>query len=327
MKRFMFAATIAAALMSTNQLQAQMPYTFGVSTAAYQPITNSTTLNDTTVWDDERYRVDIPFAFSLNNKPMTSLFLESAEIAMPDTAGSIDGLPLMSADLVDRGIADSLQVSQSPIRYIIEGAAGNRILKLEIANAGFADEFYADSTVDDYFNMQVWLYENGNIIEYRYGSSSVTDFGTYFPLGMLTGFVKNIDLAGSSFDMMYVLSGDPSSPVIDSLTQTAFTTGLTAFPDSGTVYRFTPKPTGIAEKHRILEMSLYPTRTTGSLHIDNPNRAEATYKVLSLSGQILKYGSIKKGLNTVDVNDVPAGQYLVRFDYDAGFETQRFIKL
>jgi len=327
MKRFMFTATIAAALMSTNQLQAQMPYTFGVSTAAYQPITNGATLNDTTVWDDERYRVDIPFAFSLNNKPMTSIFLESAEIAMPDTAGSIDGLPLMSADLVDRGIADSLQVSQSPIRYIIEGAAGNRILKLEIANAGFADEFYADSTVDDYFNMQVWLYENGNIIEYRYGSSSVTDFGTYFPLGMLTGFVKNIDLAGSSFDMMYILSGDPSSPVIDSLTQTSFTTGLTAFPDSGTVYRFTPKPTGIADKHRILEMSLYPTRTTGSLHIDNPNRAEATYKVLSLSGQILKYGNIKKGLNTVDVNDVPAGQYLVRFDYDAGFETQRFIKL
>lgn len=327
MKRFMFAATIAAALMSTNQLQAQMPYTFGVSTAAYQPITNGTTLNDTTVWDDERYRVDIPFAFSLNNKPMTSLFLESAEIAMPDTAGSIDGLPLMSSDLVDRGIADSLQVSQSPIRYIIEGAAGNRILKLEIANAGFADEFYADSTADDYFNMQVWLYENGNIIEYRYGSSSVTDFGTYFPLGMLTGFVKNIDLAGSSFDMMYVLSGDPSSPVIDSLAQTSFTTGLTAFPDSGTVYRFTPKPTGIAEKHRILEMSLYPTRTNGSLHIDNPNRAEATYKVLSLSGQILKYGNIKQGLNTVDVNDVPAGQYLVRFDYDAGFETQRFIKL
>lgn len=327
MKRFMFAATIAAALISTTQLQAQMPYTFGVSTAAYQPLTNGTTLNDTTEWDDERYKVDIPFAFSLNNQPMTSLFLESAEIAMPDTAGSMDGLPLMSTDLVDRGIADSLQVSQSPIRYTIEGTAGNRILKLEIANAGFADEFYADSTVDDYFNMQVWLYENGNIIEYRYGSSSVTDFGTYFPLGMLTGFVKNIDLAGSSFDMMYVLSGNPSSPFIDSLTQTSFTTGLTAFPDSGTVYRFTPKPTAIAEKHRILEMSLYPTRTSGSLYIDNPNRADATYKVLSLSGQILKYGSIKKGLNTVEVNDVPAGQYLVRFDYDAGFETQRFIKL
>lgn len=327
MKRFMFAATMVATFLTAGTLQAQMPYTFSVSTASYQPIDNGTTLNDTTVWDDEMYKVDIPFTFKLNNKPMTSLFLEAMEIGLPDTVGSMDGLPLMSVDLVDRGIADSLQVSQSPIRYTIEGNAGNRILKLEIANAGFADEFYADSTVDDYFNMQVWLYENGNIIEYRYGSSSVTDFATYFPLGMLTGFVKNIDFAGSSFDMMYILSGNPSAPVIDSLTQTSFTTGLTAFPDSGTVYRFTPKPTGIAEKHSILEMSLYPTRTTGSLHIDNPNRAQATYKVLSLSGQILKYGSIKKGLNTVDVNDVPTGQYLVRFDYDAGFETQRFIKL
>ncbi len=327
MKKFMFAATMVATFLTTGTLQAQMPYTFGVSTASYQPLTNGTTLNDTTVWDDEMYKVDIPFTFRLNNKAMTSLFLEAMEIALPDTVGSMDGLPLMSADLIDRGIADSLQVSQSPVRYIIEGAAGNRILKLEIANAGFADEFYADSTVDDYFNMQVWLYENGNIIEYRYGSSSVTGFATYFPLGMLTGFVKNIDLAGSSFDMMYVLSGNPASPVIDSLTQTAFTTGLTAFPDSGTVYRFTPKPTGVNNTHRVLEMSLYPTRTTGSLYIDNPNRTEATYKVLSLSGQVLKYGSIKKGLNTVEVNDVPAGQYLVRFDYDAGFETQRFIKL
>lgn len=327
MKRFMFAATMVATFLTAGTLQAQMPYTFSVSTASYQPIGNGTTLNDTTVWDDEMYKVDIPFTFKLNNKPMTSLFLEAMEIALPDTVGSMDGLPLMSADLIDRGISDSLQVSQSHVRYIIDGAAGNRILKLEIANAGFADEFYADSTVDDYFNMQVWLYENGNIIEYRYGSSSVTDFATYFPLGMLTGFVKNIDFAGSSFDMMYILSGNPSAPVIDSLTQTAFSTGLTAFPDSGTVYRFTPKPTGIAEKHRILEMSLYPTRTTGSLYINNPNRTEATYKVLSLSGQVLKYGSIKKGLNTLEVNDVPAGQYLVRFDYDAGFETQRFIKL
>lgn len=327
MKRFMFAATMVATLLITAPLHAQMPYTFGVSTAAYQPLANGTVLNDATVWDDEMYKVDIPFTFRLNSKPMNRLFLEAAEIAMPDTTGSMDGLPIISADLIDRGIADSLQVSQSPVRYIMEGAVGNRILKLEIANAGFADEFYSDSTVDDYINMQVWLYENGNIIEYRYGSSSVTDFATYFPLGMLTGFVKNIDFASSSFDMMYILGGDPSSPVIDSLSQGVFSTGLIAFPDSGTVYRFTPKATGVNNVHRVLEMSLYPTRTTGSLYVDNPNRTEATYKVLSLSGQILKYGSIKKGLNTVEVNDVPAGQYLVRFDYDAGFETQRFIKL
>lgn len=327
MKRFMIAATIVATLFTTGTLNAQMPYTFGVSTAAYQPLTGGTSLNDTTVWDDEMYKVDIPFTFRLNNKTITKLFLESMEIVMPDTVGNMDGLPLMSADLVDRGIADSLQVSLSPIRYKTDGATGNRILKIEIANAGFADEFYTDSTVDDYFNMQIWLYENGNIIEYRYGNSSVIDFANYFPLGMLTGFVKNIDFSSASFDMMYILSGDPSAPVIDSLTQTAISTGLTSFPDSGTVYRFTPKPTGIADKHRILEMNLYPTRTTGQLYIDNPNRAEATYKVLSLSGQVLKYGSIKQGVNTIEVNEVPAGQYLVRFDYDAGFETQRFIKL
>ncbi len=327
MKKIILTLTIAASCLTIGKLNAQMPYNFSVSTDVYQPLTSGTVLNDTTVWDDETYKVNIPFTFNLNNKPITQLLLESAEMALPDSTGIMDGLPLISADLIDRGIIDSLQVSKSPIRYQIEGMTGNRILKIEIANAGFADEYYSDSTVDDYFNMQVWLYESGNIIEYRYGRSSISDFSTYFPIGNLTGFVKNIDFNNVSFDMMYILSGNPSAPVIDSMTPTTFKNGLSAMPDSGTVYRFTPKPTGISEKYKVHEMNIYPTLSTGMLHVENPNVAAATYKVYSLSGDILKYGNIAQGINTIEINDAPAGHYILRLDHDAGFETHRFIKL
>ena len=327
MKKIIIAATTTLIAL-TNTLKAQMPYNFAASKSAYQPLTTGTKLNDTTTWDDEVYKLAIPFPFKLNNKTITHFYIQGGEIAMSDTAGAADAIPFMNADIIDRGVADTVPVSKSPIRYKVDGNAGSRILKLEIANAGFADEFNSDTTTDDFFNLQIWVYEGSNVFEMRYGANSIADFNTYFPvLGMMTGFAKGLDMNQGAFDKIYILSGDPASPDIDSMTTTSFTYGLSSFPDSGTVYRFTPKPTSIADKPYVQEMKLYPTRCSDVLMVENPNKINSTYRVLSLAGSIMRYGDIDAGINKIDVSNLPSGMYLVRFDYNAGFETQKFLKM
>lgn len=320
--------TALTTILATGAVFAQMPYNFTATTAAYQPLTQGAKLNDTTIWNDEVYKLEIPFQFKLNNKSVSHFYIQGGEIALGDTLGATDAIAFMSTDLIDRGIADTPAASKSPIRYIIEGTTGSRILKLELANAGFAQEFDTDTTTKDFFNLQLWLHEGSNVFELRYGTHDIADFDDYFAfLGMLTGFAVNMNLGTGSFDKMYILAGDPAAPVVDSLTTTSFTPGLTSFPDSGTVYRFTPKPTGIADKAYTGAMKLYPTRCTDMLMVENPHKDNTTYRVLSYAGATLKHGSIDAGLNKLDVSSLPSGMYLIRFDNIAGFETQKFVKL
>ena len=134
MKKILLAAV---GLMLFGTAQAQFRYTYTTQTGqAYTPLTNGTDLTAGAIWDDDDYTAPLGFSFLLNGKPVTSFNLTMAAQSIPlisastNFADSIHAFFPLLTDLVDRSYYDtSATVGRSPIRYVVDGSAPNRIFQ------------------------------------------------------------------------------------------------------------------------------------------------------------------------------------------------------
>lgn len=230
--------------------QAQFRYTFKDTTTPYSALTGATSLSGTDIWDDEDYSAPMPFAWkmdstiTLNSFELSLLFRSLVDQTSDYT--DMNGFSLCDANIADRGFLGAT-TSLSPIRYTTTGTAPNRIFKLEISNGGFLDEFYYYATMDDYFNLQIWIYETKNIVEYHYGPSKITNPSDYFFIngaGPLVGYLKHADLLSETAGSLYFLKGNPAAPALDTVrVANGPSVALNSWPANGKVYRFTPKAT------------------------------------------------------------------------------------
>jgi hypothetical protein len=166
-------------------------------------------------------------------------------IADPTKGTDLNGFAIGDIDIADRGRKGG-GVSRSPIRYTTAGTAPDRIFKLELANAGFLDELAIYNTMDDSINLQIWIYETSNIVEYHFGSSRISNPNDYFHLlgsGPVMGYLKHVDYDMFSGGNVYYLKDSSSVIKVDTfaLPPSAFPPyALSAWPADGTVFRFTP---------------------------------------------------------------------------------------
>jgi len=322
----------------TLRAEAQFPYTLSVYYDTYTPLNSGATTVNSTVWfNSDTYTLPLGFDFKIDTISCVAPAIEGGSTFVTDTGkGIISGFYLTDANLIDRGFLDSISSTQSPIRYTVSGLTGQRIFKLEIANAAFFNEIIY-SIKDDSINMQLWLYEGSNIVELHYGPSNVDHGYNYFPKeGHPTvGYVKDIDydLNGT----YYILSGNPNAPDIDSIVSTYGEydhqpTGLTYFPPSGIVYRFTPTSLTITNQpaltRAINATRIYPISCHESINVDYQATADAGYKVISLNGTESSIaGKLQKGLNTIDISSLPPGMYMMQLQNDGGRKMQKFVKM
>jgi hypothetical protein len=137
-------------LLTSFGAAAQIPYNVTTMTnQAYQPLTGATSINGSTIWDDDIFSVAMPFNFTVDGQVINRLNLDlSFGGFLTDTSGIVSGFTYGEMDLIDKG-QFSGSASLSPIHYVVSGAAPNRIMKVEIANAGF----YDDTTATDRVNI------------------------------------------------------------------------------------------------------------------------------------------------------------------------------
>ncbi|MEZ5016280.1 MAG: T9SS type A sorting domain-containing protein [Flavipsychrobacter sp.] len=327
MRKLLLTLTV---LLACNLLSfAQMPYKVTVRNNNYQALSTGVNVSDTTAWtEDSTFIINIPFDFKIEGVNVKQIILSGASLAVSDTGSSADAFPIISAEIVDRGLSDTDSVSQSPIRYQVDGNMGSRILKIEVANAGFYDELTQSGTTKNYVNIQLWLYEQSNIVELHYGASQINSFSTYFPLGLLTGYIRDINVGTGNMDKFYILKGNNTSPTVDSFSATSPQTGLTSFPTSGTVYRYTPivPPSTSVGTIALEGMKVYPTHCTNNITIDNA-KGIATYQIININGSTLSTGTINIGRNTIDVSHYPSGMYFVTMKRDNQTTTTRIVKM
>lgn len=319
-------------IATTLTTQAQMPYDFKYKKEAYVPLTNGISLNDTNIWDDESYAIPLGFTFKLGNKTIDTVYLHGMSLLSSDTALEImDGLVFIDADLEDRGAIDTSQ-SKSPIRYEITGTKGNQICKIEMANAGLHDERDIYNTMDDYINIQLWIYEAGGIVEMHYGPSQITYAADYFlsQTGPIVGYADYFDPNEQS-GMVYLVSGDYDSPILDSFSFTTMGFTLYSYPDDGTVYTFTPKKKsglGISKSDLLQNIQVYPTAVHNNLHVNLDEHTGAAYRIISATGQITNvYGSMNQRHSIIDVSNLSSGMYILQMNIDNEVGAYRFSKL
>jgi hypothetical protein len=301
--------------------------------------TSSPSVNGAQGWDDEKYKVPLPFSFKWNGTQTLNsigVLTDAPGIADDTVAGPRNFFSAGFVDLVDKSIVNSAG-SISPIRYQTTGTTPNRIFKLEFRNAGFFDEYDPASSgpLKDSVSFQYWLYETSNIIEIRYGQSHITAGSSYFPFGAgpTVGFVQGGDINNGTITEAYFLTGNSNTPSVDSTTNVFSLGALNNYPASGTVYRFTPKGSGAPSTSvgsTTLEntVSVYPTMTGGSLHVNHKGTEQLRYSIVSENGSPIPVsGSIDNGVQTIDVSGLPSGPYLLRIEGASAQSAYRFIKL
>lgn len=324
MKKYLLGAMIA--LTSMTQTKAQMPYNVNAFQQAYQPLTQADTLNGNVCWHEERYSVPMGFNFKIGDSTVSRLNLMMSMIAT-DTTGVISGFIMGGGDLCDRGVIDGTN-SLSPIKYKVTGPAGSRIFKLEFCNAGFYEEFVNYSSTDDSINLQVWMYEGSNILEYHFGPSAITHFNDYFTMsGVMVAYAKDADFANLNFDMIYLLTGSTTMPTLDSSSMTQTGSGFSSYPASGMVYRFTPKSNNTTGVQNIAATKASIYFTGRQLFVDNTSGKELDYRIIGLTGSLMTSGKVATGKNDLQVHNLPTGMYVVKVMTEAGPVSHTFTNI
>jgi hypothetical protein len=315
-------------------LTSAFPYSFSVSNSTYTDLSGAVSVNNGITWDDPHEKIPLSFNFTLFDSVVTDFIMIHGWFlgGFLSTDTSIQGIhPLLTAylpDLIDRASdstnASGMPGSLSPISYKVEGTAGNKILKLEWKNAGFYNEVTLYNTSNDYINMQVWLYEAGNIIEYRYGPSSIANPQLNFDSlpGPIIG-LGNFDFFEDTLSGMW-LTGNPAAPN-PMIGEFSPVSTLNANPSNGTVYRFTQQTTSNNSLAEIVNhIQLYPNPVKNQLSfIGIKDMGTIPYSITDISGKKVINGLIEN--NSVDVSGLSKGIYFIEVEAEQKRSIHKFI--
>jgi len=314
---------LAFLLLSAGITYGQNFYSFTTSQSAYADLTAPISLNNGEVWDfDEFGPVSIPFPFSIHGQAVNQfLFYDDDFVFLTPDADLEEETGVFYCSVSGAFIQDrtTSSTSASAISYITEGEAGDRILKLEVKNAGLENDEPSDLDENHfYLNFQVWLYERDNVIEYRYGNHNITDLA-----------VLDNEVFVGLYNMPYVsvLTGSMTQPeyfefdLENNPPDESFYPILDAFPASGTVYRFAPTLIMGLTKISDKEFTVFPNPAQSQITITNIN-GDTNYEIYSVFGSKVLSGTITTGESAIDVENLSKGVYSIKI----GDTVQKFIK-
>ena len=314
-------------LFLQNGIQAQ-GYTFTVTTSNYNNLTGNTSLNNGAVWDDPAFTFPIGFNFMLYNTTFNSAYIHpdgggGTVTQAPIPSNTMPTLIPFSADLIDRGFITSTSLSN--LSYKLDGAVGTRILKIEWNNAGFFEDLDLNDSSTDFVNFQVWLYETSNIVEFRFGSSNVSqptvDFnGATGPGVAIFPFVNfNTGIPTSGI----VLSGSPSNPTVNN---TSDFLSLNGMPANGTVYRYTPTVMSVASFTNVLNgLNIYPNPTSDFINLPIiKDQKNFQISITNVLGKLVYFSNVFQ--NKIDVSNLEEGVYFIKLINHGNEQVTKFLK-
>lgn len=324
MKKLLFAVAMMAGMTSV----AQITYSLSTYTSAYSELENATSVAivddyEEEYWDDPLFFIPLEFGFEAGEVTYNSLVQigSGAEILIANLnyEDTLLSDPLVNIfgfidDLVDRGAVPGLP--SSTITYSSTGNEGSRIMKLQYKDAGFYEELVInDSASENRINFQLWFYEENGILEVHHGESNITDPELVFwdnpgpGIAIGTGF----DFENGDAGWGALVTGDPTNPTLFEGNFYEMEGALNAMPESGRVYRFTPGETIGLINASSPEFSIYPTLATSEIWVKDTNIANATYRILDISGKEIQTGKLRNEAG-IDVSSLKTGLYLISID-------------
>ena len=320
--------TLLTAALVTAVTAQQFPYDLTVLNQPYQNIMDPSTITSGADWDDFDELVDLGFEFILMGDTIETIYINDpgAQVyAVGKTSVSL--ISPMYADVIN---ADSLEVV-SFVGYTVEGLPGDRIFKIEWNNTGLYYEFAANSTYNSRCNWQVWFYENGSIIEFHYGNSSVSDLTYLNEFGGPTAvFIDDLDFK-TGIGNAWALVGNVSNPttqLFSLLSKEGPGSGLNGIPSTGTVYRFAPAAPVSVQTITSEQPSLriWPTLVNDQLTIALDATNTPLCIVRDLSGREIERNLLTNDITILDVSNYRSGVYFVQIQEGVQVATRKFIK-
>jgi hypothetical protein len=230
--------------------------------------------------------------------------------------------------LVDRNYDPSksyeeLGPSISQVSSFTAGELGNRIFKIEYDNVKLKNSRATDSIF-----FQVWFYEGSNIIEMRYGPSSITtpkeELSPFSTKNEYTiGFVNfGPKQANSATEVLY-LTGDPNNPQMNYRDHWVDDLFMHDYPKNGTVYRFIPTKTNDIQKKYAVNMEVFPNPATDVLYIKVDEDADAV--LYDISGKIILEQELVAGQQSLAISGVNQGIYLLKVQTVKGIASKKIL--
>lgn len=300
----------------TTSLIAQN-YTVSSFVGGYSDLSNPQVLTNT-VWDDPELIIAAGFDVKLNGVSFDSLLISDLGCTVTGLENGVEiggAINPSLTDIIDRGY--DAGVTQSSITYTTDGFVGNRILKIQWKNVGSYGEYDLDGN-SMYINFQLWMYEQGDYIEVRYGASSISDANVFYEGESGVGVVIASSLFGSSPNDVY-LTGSTNFP-----SQVSSFSYMTGTPQNGQIYRFSPSLSIGVDENSNRSLNVFPNPCRDVLNIKNAESGEL--KVFDINGRVVVAQQIN-AMEQIEVSDLVSGSYLVVFE-DASHQVfrQTFIK-
>jgi hypothetical protein len=208
-------------LFSSQRINAQnFNYSFSPGNSAYQPLSNAHVLINTGNWDRREYNIPIGFSFNFLGQVFDT-------VTVTGNGFLLFGKDNKRAIAAFKGIApvtDSLG-NTSSISYTSNAEA----LKIQYKGCGFGMYPFGQ------FNFQVCLYPQSNKVEFRTGPGTLSSMPDSLAMPVAGFLNPSMDSSTKG----YLLTGDPSQPVAESVEETKLKY-LIRIPGDGQVYTFTP---------------------------------------------------------------------------------------
>lgn len=311
--------TLFIALLIGFITNAQPFYNFTKSTATYTDLVNPINIHNNKPWqlhnvnNLSEWNYTLPFNFKINGINYKFISFDGMNLSLLSMNGSEIEVHGTGIYIADKSTVNAT-TSVSPIGYKIEGEVGNRIFKMQFKNVGSWIErnYYSSNTY--YLNIQIWLHEGSNVIEYRIGSNNLNTYN-YTNEEPLTIFGFGGEPTSGAF--MCVLYDNAQNPLLGEYTDenqiTLTNYGFTGYPNEGTVFRFTPVNSASTEENFFNTVKVFPNPTTDKLVLENLPETKQ-YTIFTINGSETKTGIISQENNTIDVSSFQAGTYLLKME-------------
>jgi hypothetical protein len=287
-------------------------YTFKVGNAAYADLTGDIPL--TMKFASGEYfelKELLGETFKFFGKSLTMDTLTKGIIIFPNGfVEVVDNNDIMVFDGLIREL-DSID-NTSKISYKIEGTAGKKIIKVQWKNVKINS-----GQPSNYVNLQIWLYQENDVIEYRYGPSSSNNASGYT---QATGPSIGIFYSTSTVSTMYQkvwISGTPPAITVDTV-KNANLPNIFGVPANGTTYRFIPKTVATSIKESgPAGVTIFPNPANDKIIITvkQPLKNKARVSLHNVNGQLVStYDYIAKGDMVINTSGIPNGIYTLSFE-------------
>lgn len=270
---------------------------------------------------NEEFRAykDLPFMFLFNDIVSNMIAVYGpAYVNASDTTNypimeTATFYPFFTQQLIDKSYLTGSTQHQSKLYFWMDTVNGEQIFKIEWKNMGFKN-----CTANDSLNMQVWMFERSNKVQYRYGKSNLT-YPNLFNSSDTTFIGFEIETENNFYYGTF--EGKKDSIFYKDMYAWGNVIGI---PKEGTVIEIKANETTVNTSAKKLEKGLVLMQNELVLKLKflQEGIELKQMELYNLNGECI----LRSSEMELEVSLLPKGMYVLKIETNKGVYTEKYIK-